>query len=82
MRRLRVLEFHTFVSDLDLKSSSSCGRMVAAFIAPLEFGVSSTNDSSCWFTNSMIWKPGLFLLKTMKRGLELTTFSYMSYILI
>ena len=81
MRRLQVLEFDTFVSDLDLKSSS-CGRIVAAFIAPLEFGVSSTNDSSCWFTNSMIWKPGLFLLKTMKRGFELTNFSYMSYILI
>ena len=52
MRRLRVLEFDPFVSDLVL-GSSRCGRIIAAFIATLEFGVSSTNDNICWFSNSM-----------------------------
>ena len=81
MRRLSVLEFDPFVSDLVL-GSSRCGRIIAAFIATLEFGVSSTNDNSCWFSNSMNWKPGLFLLRTMKRGFQLTTFLYMSFILV
>ena len=81
MRRLRDLEFDPFVSDLVL-GSSRCGRIIAAFIATLEFGVSSTNDNSCWFSNSMNWKPGLFLFRTMKRGFQLTTFLYMSFILI
>ena len=40
MRRLSVLEFDPFVSDLVL-GSSRCGRIIAAFIATLEFGVSS-----------------------------------------
>ena len=81
MRRLSVLEFDPFVSDLVL-GSSRCGRIIAAFIATLEFGVSSTNVHSCWFSNSMNWKPGLFLLRIMKRGFQLTTFLYMSFILI
>ena len=81
MRRLSVFEFDPFVSDLVL-GSSSCGRIIAAFVATLEFGVSSTNDNSCWFSNSMNWKPGLFLLRTMKRGFHLTTFLYMSFTLI
>ena len=38
MRRLSVLEFDPFVSDLVLESSR-CGRIIAAFIATLEFGV-------------------------------------------
>ena len=67
MRRLSILEFDPFVSDLVL-GSIRCGRIIAAFIAMLEFGVSSTNDNSCWFSNTMNWKPGLFLLKIMKRG--------------
>ena len=67
MRRLSVLEFDPFVSDLVL-GSSRCGRIIAAFIATLEFGVSSTNDNSCWFSNSMNWKPGSFLLRIMMRG--------------
>ena len=46
MRRLRVLQFNPFVSDLVL-GSSRCGRIIAAFIAALEFGVSSTIDNSC-----------------------------------
>ena len=46
MRRLIVLQFNPFVSDLVL-GSSRCGRIIAAFIATLEFGVSSTNDNSC-----------------------------------
>ena len=46
MRLLRVLEFDPFVSDLVL-GSSRCGRIIAAFIATLEFCVSSTNDNSC-----------------------------------
>ena len=69
MRQLRVLEFDPFVSDLVLRSKR-CGRIIAAFIATLEFGVSSTNDNSCWFSNSMNWKPGLFLLRIMKRGFQ------------
>ena len=73
MRRLSVLEFDSFVSDLVLKSSR-CGRIIAAFIATLEFGVSSTNNNSCWFSNSMNWNPGLFSLRTMERGFQLTTF--------
>ena len=81
MRRLSVLEFDPFVSDLTL-GSSRCGRIIAAFIAKLEFGVSSTNDNNCRFSNSMNWKPGFFLLRTMKRGFQLTTFLYMSFILI
>ena len=76
MRRLSVLEFDPYFSDLVL-GSSRCGRIIAAFIATLEFGVSSTNDNSCWFSNSMNGKPGLFLLRIMKRGFQLTTFLYM-----
>ena len=52
MRRLIVLDFDAFVSDLVL-GSSRCGRIIAAFIATLEFGVSSTSDNSCWFSNSI-----------------------------
>ena len=52
MRRLSVIEFDPFVSDL-LLGSSRCGRIIAAFIATLELGVSSTIDNSCWFSNSM-----------------------------
>ena len=62
MRRPSVIEFDQFVSDL-VFGSSRCGRIIAAFIATFEFGVSSTNDNSCWFSNSMNWKPGLFLLE-------------------
>ena len=40
MRRLSVLEFDPFVSDLVL-GSSSWGRIIAVFIAMLKFGVSS-----------------------------------------
>ena len=79
IRRLSVLEFDPFVSDLVL-GSSRCGIIIAAFIATLEFDVSSTNNS-CWFSNSLNWKPGLFLLRTMKRGFQLTTFLYMSFVL-
>ena len=79
MRPLSVLECDQFVSDLVLESSR-CRRIIAAFIATLEFGVSSTNDNSCWFSNSMNWKPGLFLLRTMKCGFQLTTFLYISFI--
>ena len=46
MLQLSVLDFDPFVSDLVL-GSSRCGRIIAAFIATLEFGVSSTNDTSC-----------------------------------
>ena len=46
MRRLSVVEFDPFVSDLVL-GSSKCGRIIAAFIATLEFGVSSTNNNIC-----------------------------------
>ena len=81
MRWIRVLEIDPFVSDSVLGSSRS-GRIIAAFIATLEFGVSSTNYNSCWFSNSLNWKPGLFLLRTMKRGFQLTTFLYMSFILM
>ena len=81
MRRLGVLKFDPFASDLVL-GSSRCGRIISACIATLEFGVSSTNDNICWFTNSMNWKPGSFLLRTMKRGFQLTTFLFMSFILI
>ena len=70
-----------FVSDLVL-GSSRCGRIIAAFSTTLEFGISSGNDNSCCFSNSMNWKPGLFLLRTMERGFQLTTFLYMSFILI
>ena len=62
--------------------SSRCGRIIAGFVARLEFGVSSTIDNSCWFSNSMNWKPGLFLLRVMKRGFQLTTFFYVSFGLI
>ena len=75
-----ICEFDPFVSDLDL-GSSRCGRIFAAFIATLEFGVSSTNDNSCWFSNSMNGKLGFFLLRTMKCGFQLTTILYMSFIL-
>ena len=75
------MEFDPFVSDLIL-GSSRCGRIIAAFIATLEFGVSFTNDNSCWFSKSMNCKPGLLLLRTLKRGFQLTTFLYMSFILI
>ena len=81
MRRLSVLEIDPFVFDLVL-GSSRCGRIIAAFIATLKFCVSSTNDNSCWFSNSMNWKPDLFLLRIMKRGFQLTIFLYMSFILI
>ena len=47
MRRLSVTEFDPIVSDLVLGSS------IAAFIATLECGVSSTYDNNCWFINSM-----------------------------
>ena len=78
MRRLSILEFDPFVSDLVL-GSSRCGRIIAAFIATLEleFGVFSTNDNSYWFSNSMNWKPGLFLLRILKRGFQLTFFFYL-----
>ena len=79
MRRLKVFEFDLFVSDLVL-GSGECGRIITAFIATLKFGVSSTNDNSCWFSNSMNWKPGLFLLRTMKRGFQLTPILCMSFI--
>ena len=81
MRQFSALEFFPFVSYLVL-GSSRCGRIIAAFIATLEFGVSSTNDNSCWFSNSMNWKPSLFLLRTMKQGFQLTTFFYMLFIFI
>ena len=80
-RRLSILKVDPFVSDLVL-GSSRCGRIISAFITTLEFGVSSTNDNSCSFSNSMHWKPGLFLLRTMKRGFQLTTFLRMSFVLI
>ena len=80
MRRLSLLEFDQLIFDLVL-GSSRCGRIIAAFIATLQFGVSSTYDNSCCFRNSMNWKPGLFLLRIMKRGFQLTTFLYMSFIL-
>ena len=80
MRQLRALELHPFASDL-LLGSSRCGRIIAAFIAMLKVVVPSTNDSSCSFSNSMNWKLGLFLIKTMKRGFHLTTFLFMSFIL-
>ena len=67
MRRLNFLEFDPFVSDLVL-GSSRCGRIIAAFLATLEFDVSSTNDNSCWFSSAMNWKPGSFLLRIMMRG--------------
>ena len=76
MRRLSVLEFDPFISYLVL-GSSRCEIIIAAFITTLEFGVSSTNDNSCWFSNSMNWKPELFLLKIMKGGSQLTTFLFM-----
>ena len=75
------MEFDPFVSDLVL-GSSRCRRIIADFIATLEFGVSSTNDNSCWFSNPMNWKLGLLLLRTMKRGFQLTTFLYITFNLI
>ena len=62
MRRLSVLKIDPFVSDLVL-GSSRCARFLAAFIVSSKFGVSSTNDKSCWFSNSMNWKLGLFFLE-------------------
>ena len=50
------------------------GTIIAPFNATLEFGVYSTNDNSCWFSNSMNWKPGLSLLRIMKLGFQFTTF--------
>ena len=38
------MEFDPFVSDLILESSR-CGRIIAAFIVTLEFGVFFTNDN-------------------------------------
>ena len=60
--------------------SSRCGRIIAAFTARLDFGVYSTSDTSCScrFSDSMSWKPGMFLLRSMKRGLHLAKFFYMS----
>ena len=81
MRQPSVLEFDPFVSDIVL-GSSRCGKIIAAFIATIEFGFSSTNDNSCWFSHSMNWKPRLFLLRIMKRGFQLTKFLYMSFILM
>ena len=46
MRRLSVLEFDPFVSDL-VSGSSRCGRIIAAFLATFEICVSSTDDNSC-----------------------------------
>ena len=71
-----VLEFDPFVSDLVL-GSSRCGNIFTAFFATLEVDVFFTNDNSCWFSNSACsqfqnWKPGLFLLRTMKRRFQLT----------
>ena len=71
------MEFDPFV--FDLVSGSRCGRIITAFIGSLDFGVSSTYDNSCWFSNSMNWKPGLFLLRTMKRAFLLTTFLYVVF---
>ena len=72
MRSFSVMEFVPFVSDLVL-GSSRCARILAAFIATLEFGVWSTEDNRCWFSISMNWKSVFFLLRTMKRGFQLTT---------
>ena len=80
MRRLSVLEFNPFVSDLVL-GSSRCGIIIGAVIATLEIGVSSSNDSSCWFSNSMNWKPAWFLIRTVKRGFQLRTFIYTPFCL-
>ena len=44
--------------------------------------VFSIHDNSCLFSDSMNWKPGLFLLRTSKRGFQLMTFLYMSIMLI
>ena len=67
------MEFDPFVSDLVLGSSRG-ERIIAAFIATLEFDVSSTSDNSCWFSNSMNWKPGLFMLRTRNCSFQLTKF--------
>ena len=75
------MKFDPFLSDL-IMGSSKWGRIFAAFITTLKFDVSSTNDNSCWFGNPMNWKPGLFLLRTMKRGFQSTTFLYISFMLI
>ena len=75
------MEFDLFVSDLVLESSR-CGRSIAAFLATLYLGVSSINDNSCRFSNSMNWKSGLFLLRTIKRGFHLQTPLYMLFLLI
>ena len=79
MRRLSVLEIDPFVFDLIL-GSSRCMRIIAAFIATLQFVISSTNDNSCWFIKSITWKPGLILLRILKRGFQLTTFFYKSFV--
>ena len=74
------MKFDLFVPDLALESSR-CGRINAAFIATLEFGVFSTNKNSCWFSSSINWKPDLFLLRSLKRVFQ-SNFSYMSFILL
>ena len=66
MWRLRVLKLDPFVSDLVLRSSR-CGRIIADFIATLDFGVSSTTDNNCWLIFSMNMNPGVFLLRTEAR---------------
>ena len=57
----------SFFSD-SVSGNSRCERIIAAFIAMLEIVVSSTNDNSYKFYNSMNRQPGLFLLRAMKRG--------------
>ena len=70
----------TVFPDLDLRSSR-CERIIAAFIATLGFDISSVNDNNCWFSNSMNWRPGVILLRSVKRGFQLTAFFCMSFIL-
>ena len=69
----QALELDQFDSDWVLKSSKH-RRIIATFIATLKFGVPSNNDNSCWFFNSMNWKQGLSLLKTLKRTYRLFIF--------
>ena len=61
MRWPRVWELDPFVVDLVLGSSTS-RRIIAAFIATLEFGVSFINDNSCCFGNSKNWKEDRLVL--------------------
>ena len=44
-----------------------------------EGAVVDTNDNSCLFSCSMNWKTGLFLLKSMKHGSQLTFILNMSF---